>query len=49
MLPNDKAHAIPARISNTIKPTPVTDKVTEFVVAPKLTSVETAILMLTFW
>ena len=41
LLPNDKAHAIPAEIGTTIKPTPVTYKVTDVVVAPIMTTVST--------
>ena len=42
LLPNGKAHAIPAEIGTTIKPTPVTDNVTVVVVvAPIVTTVST--------
>ena len=36
LLPNDKVQAIPADIGKIIKPTPVTDKVTEVDVAPMI-------------
>ena len=41
LLPSDRAHAIPAGISTTIKPTPVTDNVTGNVVEPIKTTVWT--------
>ena len=41
LLPNDRAHAIPAEIGTIIKPSPVTDKVTGVVVEPVLTTVWT--------
>ena len=34
LLPNDRTHATPAEIGNTIKPTPVIDKDADVVVAP---------------
>ena len=37
LLPNDKPQAIPAHFGNTIKPTPVTDKVIEVDVAVMIT------------
>ena len=40
-LPNGRAHAISAEIGSTIKPTPVTDNVTQVVVEPKITTVWT--------
>ena len=40
-LPNDRAHAIPAEIASTIKPTPVPDNVTDVVVGPIMTTVWT--------
>ena len=40
-LPNDRAQANPVEFGTTIKPTPVTDKVTDFVVAPVLKTVST--------
>ena len=40
-LPNDRAHAIPAEIDTTIKPTPVTDNVTGVMVEPIITTVWT--------
>ena len=40
-LPNDRAHAIPAEIGSTIKPTPVTDDFTDIVVEPIKTTVWT--------
>ena len=41
LLLNDKADAIPAELVITIKPTPVTVNVTEFVVPPILIAVST--------
>ena len=41
LLPIDRAHAFPAEIGTTIKPTPVTDKVTGLVVEPIITTVWT--------
>ena len=41
LLPNDRAHAIPAEIGTTIKPTPVIDNLTDVVVEPKITTVWT--------
>ena len=41
-LPNDRVHAIPAENSTTIKTTPVTDNVTDAVVAPIKTIVSVA-------
>ena len=41
LLPNDRAHANPAEIGTTIKPTPVTDNVTCVVVEPIITTVWT--------
>ena len=41
LLSNDRARAIPANIEITIKPIPVTDKVTELVVSPQMTTVLT--------
>ena len=41
LLPNDRAHAIPAEIGTTIKPTPVTDNVTGGLVQPLITTVWT--------
>ena len=38
LLPNDRTHATPAEIGNTIKPTPVIDKNADVVVAPFLAS-----------
>ena len=40
-LPNDRAQAIPAENATTIKPTTVTDKVTDVVFAPTITIVST--------
>ena len=39
LLPNDRGQAIPADCGTTIKPTPVTDNVTDVVVAPIITTV----------
>ena len=36
LLPNDRVQKIPANIGKIIKPTPVTDKVTEVDVAPMI-------------
>ena len=41
LLPNDTAHAIPTEIGTIIKTTPVTDNVTEVVLAPIKTTVST--------
>ena len=41
LLPNDRAHAIPAEIGTTIKTTPLTDNVTGVVVEPRITTVWT--------
>ena len=41
MLPNDRAHAIPADIGEIIEPKPVIDKVVEVDVAPMITIVST--------
>ena len=41
MLANDWAHATPAELGTTIKPTPVTDNVSDVVVAPIITIVST--------
>ena len=38
LLPNDRTHATPAEIGNTIKPTAVIDKNADVVVAPILAS-----------
>ena len=52
-LPNDKAHAIPADIGTTVKPTPTTDKIADVLVAPKMTTVSIdsniEIRVLYFW
>ena len=40
-LPNDRAQAIPAENGTTIKPTPITSKFTDAVVAPIVTNVST--------
>ena len=41
LLPKDKVHAIPAEIGTIINPTPITDNVTDVVVAPIITIVST--------
>ena len=41
LLPNDSAHASPAEIGTTVKPTPLTDNVTGTVVEPIITTVWT--------
>ena len=41
LLPNDRAHAIPAEIGTTTKPTRVTDNITDVVVEPITTTVWT--------
>ena len=41
LLPNDRVHAIPADIGQTIKPIPVIDRVIEVDVAPIITIVST--------
>ena len=41
LLPKDRAHAIPAKNASTIKPTPVSDNVTDVVVEPIKTTVST--------
>ena len=41
LLPNDRAHALPADIGTTIKPTPVTDNDLDVVVEPIITTVWT--------
>ena len=40
-LPNDKAEAISADFGTSIKPTPVTDKATDVVLAPKMANLST--------
>ena len=39
LLPYDRAQAIPAENGNTSKPKPVTDKITDVVIAPIMTTV----------
>ena len=41
LLPNDRAQVFPAEIGTTIEQTPVTNKITEVVVAPIITTVST--------
>ena len=41
LFPNDRAHATPAEFGSTIEPLPVTDKTTDVVFAPNLTTVST--------
>ena len=41
LLPNDRAHAILVEIGSTIKPTPVTNNLTDIVVEPIITTVWT--------
>ena len=41
LLPNDRVQTIPAEIGTTIKPTPIADSVTDFVVEPIITTVST--------
>ena len=41
LLPNDRVQAIPADMGKIIKPTPVTDRVTEDDVAPMITILST--------
>ena len=41
MLPNDRAHAVPAEIGTTFKPIPVTNKLSDVVVEPIKTTEST--------